>query len=121
MVAGRAELIRIAVAWRNSEVDRARRLTMLRSQSKAETWSWLWGNTRYDKAQLLARIPNANARTEKNIDALIANRVLYPMERFIRLSKGTWVKWSSSCFQVFSADNRDSSVADSFQNEFVVP
>ena len=78
MVAGQAELMRIALAWKQAEVTCARRLTKLQGSSEADVWSWLWENTRYDRKTLLGRIPNATARTDKNLDALIANRVLYP-------------------------------------------
>ncbi len=44
-----------------------------------------------NECNLLLVIPNANARTEKNLDALIAGRVLYPdgtlntfIERYLR-------------------------------------
>ena len=91
MVDGQAELIRIAAAWRNTEVARARRLTKFSGQTESEVWAWLWENALYDRAALLARIPNANARTAKNLDALMANRVLYPdgtlnmfVERYLR-------------------------------------
>ena len=78
LMAGQAELARIAVAWMQTKFSQPRRLTKLTGASDEAAWTWLWENVRYDKAQLLARIPNANARTQKNIDALIANRVLYP-------------------------------------------
>jgi len=91
MVAGQVELTRIALAWKQTEVTRARRATKLRASSEAEVWSWLWENARYDRAALLGRIPNSTARTERNLNALIANRVLYPdgtinpfVERYLR-------------------------------------
>ena len=78
MVAGQAELMRIAVAWMQTDVTCARPLTKLRGASESEVWSWLWENARYDREGLLARISSAAARTEKSLAALIANRVLYP-------------------------------------------
>jgi len=78
MVAGQTELMRIAVAWKQTEATRARRMTKLGGNSEADVWRWLWENARYDRTALLCRIPNATERTEKNLDALIANRVLYP-------------------------------------------
>lgn len=78
MVAGQSELMRIALAWKQTRVTRARRVTRLRGSSEADAWSWLWENTRYDRVALLGRIPNATARTERNLNALIASRVLYP-------------------------------------------
>lgn len=91
MVAGQAELIRIVLAWKESTVTCTSRTTKLPGNSEDEVWSWLWENVCYDRVALLGRIPNATARTEKNLDALIANRVLYPdgtanpfVERYIK-------------------------------------
>ena len=78
MVAGQAELMRIVIAWENVAVTRLRCMSNLNGQHEDEIWSWLWENTRFDRAALLRRIPNSNARTGKNLDALIACRVLYP-------------------------------------------
>jgi hypothetical protein len=89
--AGQDELMRIAVAWRQTDITRAKRLSKLKSEGDEELWSWLWENVRYERTALLARIPGAAARTEKNLDALIANRILYPdstlnayVERYLR-------------------------------------
>jgi len=41
MLAGQAELMRIALAWSQTQVTRARRLTKLRSDSDSEVWAWL--------------------------------------------------------------------------------
>ena len=78
MVAGQGELMRIAVAWMQTDVAHAKRLSQGDGQDEEGQWAWLWRNARYDRAALLGRIPNAAARTEQNLDALIANRVLYP-------------------------------------------
>ncbi len=91
MVAGQAELIRIAVAWKQTRVTRAQRPTKLRGSSEDEVWAWLWENARYDRNAFLARIPNSTVRTKRNLDALIANRILHPdgtvnpfVERYLR-------------------------------------
>ena len=48
-------------------------------------------NARFSKDELLQRIPSSDTKTLQKIDALIANRVLYPdgtansfVERFLR-------------------------------------
>ncbi len=91
LVAGNAELARIAVAWKQTAVHRRKNLSKLTGESEEATWNWLWENVRYDRAKFLTHIPNANVRTEKNLDALIASRVLYPdgslntfVERYLR-------------------------------------
>ena len=78
MMAGDPELMRIVVAWTQTKVHRAKRLTRLSADSEEERWTWLWDNARFERAALLARIPNAGTRTQANFEALIANRVLYP-------------------------------------------
>lgn len=78
MVAGDPELMRIVVAWTQTKVDRAKRLTRFSDNSEEERWTWLWDNAQFEREALLARIPNAKARTQTNLEALIANRVLYP-------------------------------------------
>jgi len=86
MVAGDPELMRIVVAWTQTTVARARRLTRLPGASEVDGWVWLWENARFDREELLARIPNGRAKTQVNLDALIANRVLYPdgtVNRFV--------------------------------------
>ncbi len=78
MIAGQTELMRIALAWKQTEVSRGRRLSKLQGNSEADIWAWLWKNVRYDRAALLGRIPGASNRTARNLDALIGCRVLYP-------------------------------------------
>ncbi len=78
VMAGQSELVRIALAWMQTEVTRAKRLTLRQGRSEGDLWSWLWENARYDRAALLGRIPNASPKTERNFDALIANQALYP-------------------------------------------
>lgn len=55
-----------------------RRLTKLVDNEESRVWECLWENTVFDKQALLERIPNASPKTEKNLQALIMNRVLYP-------------------------------------------
>ncbi|MBN2310607.1 MAG: hypothetical protein JXR94_16665 [Candidatus Hydrogenedentes bacterium] len=78
LVAGQAELARIAVAWTQIEIAPRRNPPKPKGRSSGAIWAWLWANTDYDRSELLARVPNATSRTDKNLDALIAARVLYP-------------------------------------------
>ncbi|MFC1737008.1 hypothetical protein ACFL1X_12900 [Candidatus Hydrogenedentota bacterium] len=78
LVAGSSQLIRIVVAWYNADVKRARRLTECGGTDDETIWQWLWENARYSQEDLMNRIPDANASTKRKVQALKANRVLYP-------------------------------------------
>ena len=78
LVANSPELMRILVAWTQTDIARATRITASPNASEEESWTWLWKNVQYDREKFLARIPNGNKRTPANLDALIASRVLYP-------------------------------------------
>ena len=91
LVAGNGQLTRIVVAWTNTEVSRATRLTKCKGTDDESIWRWLWQNAHYSREDLLTRIPFVDSSTEKKINALIANRVLYPdgsansfVERYLR-------------------------------------
>ena len=90
LVAGQPELARIAVTWTQIPTQQKAKCTKLLTKEEHEVWAWLWENTHFDKARLLS-IPNASSRTEKNVAALIAGRILYPdgtlnsfVERYLR-------------------------------------
>ena len=78
MVADSPHLVKIVVAWTNMPVHRRRHLSQLQDSSDEAAWTWLWQNTDYSHAELVKRIPAADATTNRKIEALIANRVLYP-------------------------------------------
>ena len=78
LVADNAALMRIVVAWQNMRVERKQKLSKLDKETEDSTWRWLWDNTRYSQADFLARIPGCDSSTSRKIDALIANRVIYP-------------------------------------------
>lgn len=78
MVAGNAELTRIAVAWSNLHVKRKSRLTPFEGDTEEEKWHWLWDNCEFSREELMRRIPGASKTTEQKFTALVANRVLYP-------------------------------------------
>ena len=78
MIAGSSALTRIGVAWTQMPVARAKRLTALPSELDESRWAWLWTHCRFSRDELRARVPGADAKTDGQIDALIANRVIYP-------------------------------------------
>ena len=87
LVAGNGELTRIAVAWTSVETKRARRLSTRHGETSLELWDWLWQNTEFSRDAFLDRIPCAGAKTARNFDTLVANRVLYPdgtVNRFLQ-------------------------------------
>ena len=78
LIADKPLLIRITVAWMNMRPHRRQHVSRLEATSDDAAWEWLWANTRFSKETLLKRIPAADPKTEAMVDALIANRVLYP-------------------------------------------
>jgi hypothetical protein len=87
LVAGSGELTRISVAWTSVETKRNRKLSPQRGDTPSELWDWLWRNTEFSRDAFLARIPCAGAKTARNLDTLVANRVLYPdgtVNRFLQ-------------------------------------
>ncbi len=49
------EQIRIIVAWTNTSVARAKKLTSLRGDSDTDVWQWLWSNATYFREDLLTK------------------------------------------------------------------
>ncbi len=72
------EQIKIIVAWTNTSVVRARKLTSLRGESEGEVWQWLWKNATYSREELLAKSALSEYGFGKKLTPLIGNRVLYP-------------------------------------------
>ena len=78
LVAGNSELTRIVVAWTNTDVSRARKLTKCKGSDDENVWHWLWENARYSREELISKSGVAEAIFENKLNALIGNRVLYP-------------------------------------------
>jgi hypothetical protein len=78
MLAGSAELTRIAVAWSGTSVERKKRLCPCRKEDVQYLWQWLWDNTDYCKAQFLSRLPISTEKADRMFESLVANRILYP-------------------------------------------
>ena len=72
------DLAKIIVAWTNTTVMRAKKLSPLRGDSESELWEWLWKNAAYSHEELLARSALFEHNFEKKMTPLIGNRVLYP-------------------------------------------
>jgi hypothetical protein len=78
MAADSPHLLKIVVAWTGMPVCRKRLLRQLKGTGEEAIWNWLWENTEYSHDELIKRIPAADTTTPRKIEALIANRVLYP-------------------------------------------
>jgi len=71
-------LIRIIVAWTNTTVMRAQRLSPFRGDSESEVWEWLWENAVYSREELIAKSDLPEYSLGKRMTLLIGNRILYP-------------------------------------------
>lgn len=78
MLAGSAELTRIALAWSGMPVARKKKLKSCETDDHEGVWRWLWDNIEYSQDELLNRVPGSTPQTARNFAALVANRVLYP-------------------------------------------
>ncbi len=72
------ELIKIVLAWTNTAVRPAKKLSKLRGQSESDCWEWLWRNTDYSLQELLAKSGLSPRNFGSKLETLIGNRVLYP-------------------------------------------
>jgi len=78
LIADDVELIKIIVAWTNTTVVHAQKLSPLRGDSESEVWEWLWRNAVYSREELAAKSALTEYGFEKKMTPLIGNRVLYP-------------------------------------------
>lgn len=78
LVAKDSLLVKIVLAWTNTAVRRARRLSPLDSDSADKVWQWLWRNARFSREEFVKRIPASDKGIDGLIDSLINNRILYP-------------------------------------------
>ena len=78
LIADEAELIKIIVAWTNTTVARAAKLSALRGDSDSDVWDWLWRNAVYSREELIAKSALSEYGFEKKMRPLVGNRVLYP-------------------------------------------
>jgi hypothetical protein len=91
LVSGSQTLIRILVAWKKMEIRRNPRSSKYFVDSDGSAWQWLWKNVEYSMQDLEERLPFSDSGLQQKVDALIANRVLYPdgtinsfADRFLR-------------------------------------
>ena len=100
LVSGSPLLIRVVVAWMNMPIERHKRLTPF-PQDAEQQWEWLWRNTVYSTERLAKYVPSSDKELEQKLQALIANKVLYPdgtVNRYVeRLLRARIVKslWSA--------------------------
>jgi hypothetical protein len=78
LIADDIDLIKIIVAWTNTTVTRAQKLSPLRGDSDSEVWEWLWKNAVYSREELTAKSALTEYGIDKKMRPLIGNRVLYP-------------------------------------------
>jgi hypothetical protein len=78
LIADDLDLIKIIVAWTNTTVTRAEKLSPLRGDSQSEVWEWLWKNAVYSRDELAAKSALTEYGFDKKMRPLIGNRVLYP-------------------------------------------
>lgn len=78
LIADDLDLIKVIVAWTNTTVTRADKLSPLRGDSDSDVWDWLWKNAVYSRAELIAKSALSEFGFEKKMRPLIGNRVLYP-------------------------------------------
>ncbi len=78
LIADNAQLIRIAVAWTNTNVRSAKSPGKPPDVSEAELWDWLWEHTQYSRQELLQKCSLSEYGFDHKMRTLIGNRVLYP-------------------------------------------
>ena len=79
LVVGEDEpLTRIVLAWSNTAVQRADRLSPLTADSESDVWHWLWKNAQYSHEELMAKSVVYDRQFDAKLELLIGNRVLYP-------------------------------------------
>ena len=72
------DLIKIIVAWTNTAITRAEKLSACPDESESDAWEWLWRNAVYSREELIAKSALPAYRLEVKMTPLIGNRVLYP-------------------------------------------
>lgn len=80
LIADNPELIKIIVAWTSLDIRRSDKLTKLADETESQVWEWLWGNARFSRAELKAKIgvPFSEIALENKLRPLISNRIIYP-------------------------------------------
>jgi hypothetical protein len=78
ILAGNAELTRIAVVWQETPVVRKKRLSACKGDDAVHVWRWLWENASFAKDEFLQRLSVSPDKADRMFQSLAANRVLYP-------------------------------------------
>jgi len=77
LVSSSPSLVRIVVAWMNMPIGRRKRLTPF-PQDAGQRWEWLWRHAECSAERLAKYVPSSDKGLEQKLQALIANKVLYP-------------------------------------------
>ena len=77
LITDEPDLIKIIVAWTNTTLTRAEKLTAA-GESESDVWNWLWKNAHYDRAELIAKSALSEYGFERKMMPLIGNRILCP-------------------------------------------
>ena len=72
------DYVSILAAWTRCDVRPRRRITRRSASTDGEAWQWLWKNTCLSKDALRDASGVPAKRLEAKLDALIANRIIYP-------------------------------------------
>jgi len=78
LLEGDKQLIKIVVAWSNTETRQAKPLSALASDSERGVWQWLWENTEYSEEELCTNSSVPQYSLKSKLALLIGNRALYP-------------------------------------------
>ena len=78
VIADDEELVRIAVAWSTTHIERKEELSPFTGDSESDAWEWLWRNTDYGCDELMRKTGVNELWFDEKLRQLIANRVIYP-------------------------------------------
>ncbi len=91
IVADNQDLIKIIVAWMNTDVWQVKKMSKPPDSSEVERWDWLWKYTHFSQQELIRKSAQSSYSIEGKLVLLIGNRILYPdgtinsfVERYLR-------------------------------------
>ncbi len=91
IVADNQDLIKIVVAWTNTDVRQVKKMSKPPEDSEVGRWDWMWKYTRFSQQELIRKGAQPSYGFEGRLASLIGNRILYPdgtinsfVERYLR-------------------------------------
>ena len=73
------ELIRITVAWTNTNTAQPKKFTRPPQKDDGhEWWEWLWHNRTYSRQEVMEKGAYVELRFDRKFRTLIGNRLIYP-------------------------------------------